>query len=232
MNDSKTQMARGMTITNFIAGLALLISFVNAIINVIFYIKGASISFFPPEQVLLKFEKDRNDPNNDDRRFLRIGARMAYVNTGTRDYNAVVHHEYVSFTLDGKEYIQVWHSEWQFSDPAEDGNLNNKFIAAAAPRPIKAGNSLSREIYFYPKPCFKQPGCNHLFKKEALDVLSKTDKLTFTFKAYLLGKEEPKSASCTIDITKIEINRLTSRGWIVPYCSTNDQAPRQLQLSG
>ena len=77
---------------------------------------------------------------------------MAYVNSGQQGYNAVLLREYVSFFLNGADRIQYSHSEQQFTDLDNNGVLEHEFISEARPRPINAGSSLSREIYFSPFP--------------------------------------------------------------------------------
>ena len=194
--------------------------------NLLLLWQGPSVSLFAPEDIQLKFHKDRH---NENRLFLRIGARMAYVNTGDQGFNMTVRRETVSFSLGKNEYVQHWQSEVQFFDKP-DGGLNVKYVAEAGPRPINAGSSLTREIYFFPeiKHCrSKQTDCdpdiNFLFKKNVLKMLSQANTITFTFTSYLFEEKEPKSVSCTINVTETVRKDLKKYEWSAAPCYSDKE---------
>lgn len=214
--------------TDILAASAFVLAIASAGVQITFFLAGASISVVHPEQVLLNF--DRIHGYSRVEYILRIAARMAYVNTGRPNYNATLSGESVSFTLHGREFVQYWHSEQQFSDPEEDGVLNKKFISIAGPKPIHGGSSLSRQVYFSPLPVrcrTDQPHCdsnaNFLPEQEAFAFLADSAKVTFKFESYVFEEEEPESVSCTIDVTETLLRELMIFGWSAPFCWPQDE---------
>jgi hypothetical protein len=61
----------------------------------IFFLRGAVINVFPPEQVLIRAETlESGGP-----RYVRIGARMAYTNSGAPGYSAILRGERVTISV-------------------------------------------------------------------------------------------------------------------------------------
>ena len=209
--------------TGITAVLAFLLAFGASAIQVVNYFRGAEVSLFAPEQILINFEPVSHQ--GEDRRFMRVGARMAYVNSGSIGYNATILQESVSFELNGMEYVQLWQSEHEFSNPNHDHILDEKYIAEARPRQINAGSSLSREVYFSPVPqrcpseqtCCK-PDIYFLFWDPGFSLISDAEMIKFTFKSYIFGEEDPKIVSCTVDLTITVLHELENNMWSSMPC--------------
>ena len=204
--------------TNLLAAAAFVMALIAAVSQFYYFWVGARVSFFPPEQVVLVMHE-----LPDGRKIFRIGARMAYVNTGRPGYNATLRRESVSFSLGGKTYDYGWQSERRFSE--NDGKLNMHYVAEARPIPIGAGSSVSREIFFAPWPERCRPGqatCNRdgqfIFDTDAILHLGTINTLRLTFSGMLYGETDPMSASCTVDITAAVLTGLTREGWAAPPC--------------
>ena len=207
---------------DIVAILAFLLALFAAVNQLIAFLQGANVVLIPPEQILLRFVP--TDDQNDDREFLTINARMAYVNLGSQGYNAVIQKEAVSFSVGPQRYIQYWHAEQNITDLNHDGELEVSHVGEAQPRPIIAGNALSREITFVPYPEYC-PGTtcdvdkNFIFKGSELDEILNQREVTFMFSYKLYGEAEFVSVKCAVLIDNRIKNDLTAeRGWTAPPC--------------
>lgn len=204
--------------TNLLAAAAFVMALIAAVSQFYYFWVGARVTFFPPEQVVLVMHE-----LPDGRKIFRIGARMAYVNTGRPGYNATLRRESVSFSLGGKTYDYGWQSERRFSE--DGGELKSQYVAEARPIPIGAGSSVSREIFFAPWPERCRPGqanCDRdgqfIFDTDAIHHLWALKTLRLTFSGVLYGETDPMSAACTVDITPAVLTGLTREGWAAPPC--------------
>ena len=204
--------------TDILAAAAFLMALVGALAQLYYLWVGARVTLFAPEQVVMTFQE-----LPDGRHLFRIGARMAYVNTGRPGYNATLRKETVSFQLGNKTFLHTWQSERQFSDAGE--KLRAQYIAEARPIPITAGGSVSREIYFAPWPerCrMAQKNCDrdrqYLFEDDAIRLLATTPALKLTFSSSLFGDDEPLTVSCTVEISPAVMSGLMRKGWAAPPC--------------
>ena len=203
-----------------------LIAFVLAIITAgnqaYNFFKGASVTLIPPEQVLLRFVPT-SDPT-DERYYLTIAARMAYVNSGNQGYDAVIQREFVSFRIGEREYVQRWHSEQKITDLDNNGKLEIIHVDEARPRPIGAGSVLSREMVFVPFPewCADDNKCdvdkNFYFKKTGVEEIKEQGRMTFVFSYELFGDSKPVSAKCVIVIDDRVKKDLEEGYWTAPPC--------------
>ena len=200
--------------------LAFLLALSTAGYQACIFFRGAQISLIPPEQVLLNFVK--TDDPGDNRKFLNIVARMAYVNSAQQGYDAVLRKESVEFVLDGVKYIQRWHSEQKITDLDNNGVLEIEHVDEARPRPINGGSALSREVVFAPFPEWCANDCdrdkNFLFKSDALPKILKQESITFIFSYELFGESKPESAQCVVDIDNRVKDDLKKRDWTSPLC--------------
>ena len=194
----------------------------TALAQVYFFLQGPVVYLAPPEQVLFNFEPIRGAPGHDMQ--LRIAARMSYVNSGQAGNNAVLWKESISLVVNGSKRIQHWHSEQQFTDLDNNGILEQKFVGEAQPRPINAGGSLSREVYFSPFPvrCRNEQNCdvnqNFVFESEVLPWIFEQQSITLTFKFELHGQKSPDPIQCVVDVddrVKLDLLRF---GWTAPPC--------------
>ncbi|WP_126464940.1 hypothetical protein [Candidatus Terasakiella magnetica] len=185
-------------------------------------VRGAQLTLFAPEQVMLIFYQYHPE---DTQKYIRIGARVAYANSGHTGHNAVVQKETVSFTLGGQTYNQVWQSVHKFK--GTEARVEDEIISEAKPEPIQAGNAISREIYFAPHKlrCAKKQskqkcdeGVNYLTKESFINLLSDVEQLEFTFSSKIFDQPDPIKVSCSIDVDFELISKLAAFGSAAPNC--------------
>lgn len=219
--------------TDFLAASAFLLAAVSALFQISQFLRGADLSIVPPDQVMIIFDDGRYNPNSQ--RYMRIAARMAYVNTGTEGFNSTIRRESVSFTIGDSRYVQYSQSVSAFWDPENDGILNTEHISGAGPRSINAGGSLSREIYFTPYPvrCPEEqedcdPFVQYLLFSDIIQILWNKPEITFTFTSSLIG-ESPISTFCTVELTRLVREQLVRQGWSAPVCWRSRRMAKQEQ---
>jgi len=211
--------------------LAILTFIVGAIIAAIqiqaFY-RGADIKIYPPDVVAFIVEE-----YSENRFYLRVAARMAYVNHGSAGYNATVSAEEVEFAFDkGESYSQRWHSERLIF--AEGKELKNTYLKEAGPFPVVGGSSVSREMYFAPFPEQCPDGtssCEEYFRNfisgsEALILFSRAQTIKLTFKADLIGQKPPfTETTCYINVDDQAMRSLADpeRRWTSMSCSKSQE---------
>ena len=205
-----------------VAILAFLLALFAAGNQLVAYLQGANVVLIPPEQILLRFVP--TDDQQDNREYLTINARMAYVNSGSQGYNAVLQKERVSFVVGQQKYVQYWHSEQNITDLDHDGKLEVSHVGEARPWPINAGNALSREITFvpFPKHC-PDKSCNvdenFTFRKPGLNEILKQNEVSFEFSYKLYGEADFVSVKCVVAIDdRVKSDLTNARGWTAPPC--------------
>ena len=98
--DKKTDI---LALAAFLLSIAAIISQVTIFLLVVF--RGAVVTLFPPDQVLLKADA----LERGGKKYVRIGGRMAYTNTGAPGYNAVIKREVVKVDLgSGATFQHKW----------------------------------------------------------------------------------------------------------------------------
>lgn len=203
--------------TDFLALAAFSIAMITAGYQLIGFVRGFDVVIFQPEQVAIVFEDYGGEES-----FVRIHARMAYVNRGQPGYNAAIAKEVVSFELGGRPYEQVWQDFQDFA--SENGELIKSEKKAARPTPIAAGSAISHETYFAAHPNRCDPtaaACdkwaNLSSAGDFIAALDGTSELTFLFRAELYGGS-PVDVACTIDVDSDLFGNLAIRGWAAPLC--------------
>ena len=208
--------------TDILTLIAFFLAVISIVIQIHNYFLGASVTLIPPEQILLRFVPTSD--LDDERHYLTIAARMAYVNSGNQGYGAVIRRESVSFRMGEREYVQRWHSEQKITDLDNNGKLEVTHVDEARPRPIGAGSALSREMLFvpFPKWCADNTKCdvdeNYYFKETGVDEIMKQKTMTFVFSYELFGDSKPVSVKCVIDIDERVNKDLEERYWTAPPC--------------
>ena len=211
--------------TDILAFVAFLLAVGSVITQSYFFVQGSMVSLIPPNQVLLNFVPTR-DPN-DDRHFLRIAARMAYVNSGQKGSSSVIEREWVSFTLNQRTYNQHAHSETKISDFDYDNELEFDFVEVVGPQPIEGGSSFSREVYFAPYPTRLQTAtnskrafdeANFLYYEDVISDFIEAREMQFAFYFKVLGKKRPRFAQCKVYLDEASLKHLVQYGWSSPIC--------------
>lgn len=185
--------------------------------QVIGWFKGPTITLLRPPQVIISAQKT----NSGKRQFVRIGARMSYINDGEKGYNAIILYERVNFELGNTLYSQIAHHYGKFQ-LAKDLTFSLADEIDAAPIMIEGGNSLANhESYFAPyHECD-----NHLYKEcpaltrvlfwedflhQIENVSNQQPKnISFTFAPISYDhKHEPIPTTCRVAIDEFALRRL------------------------
>lgn len=187
------------------------------------YFTGAKVDIYPDDQVLITKE-DCGRGDGDE--CLRLGATVAFSNSGQIGYDTVLRQILIALKFsDESEYEQEWYEFVTFKN--KNGKLIKGEEGLAVPLPIRAGNSLSRDIYFAP---FRKPDCpagekadcewdNYLKWDDFLKKLVVRENIKVTITAKSLDQEILDQESCRVDIDQHLINRLKEpNGWQSPSC--------------
>lgn len=206
-----------------ILGLATLaVALMVAIMQVEGCVRGAEVSLYPPDLVGLVLHTNPQD----NKEYLRIAARMAYVNSGRAGYNAAVFEEEVDFSFDGgTPYSQRWQSEQQIT--VDNKELSMKYIREAGPFAVAGGSAVSREVYFAPFPIQCRNGTSNcegqyrhfIHYPIALHFLHNSKVMNLTFRSHLVGqRNNVLTSSCQINVGPNMIRTLIDKRWISLPC--------------
>lgn len=210
------------------AVVALILSLAGGLFQIYVYLIGAEVMLFPPDQIVLtcyNYKQKENSglentctPNS----FLRLGARMAYVNKGQTGYSAVILKETVQFNLSGKEFVHQWQEFGPFDRQGKLLKFNYK--SDAHPQSVDGGSAISRETFFAPHhiDCFQKGAqCKtnkNFIKFQNFEKLSAgCDQLKFAFASKTLGDGD-KETICKIRWSPTLREKMKEKGWIAPSC--------------
>jgi hypothetical protein len=129
--------------TDILALAAFFISVGGLFYQIVQFIKKPEIVHFPPDQIVFYFEE------NNDVKYLQVGAQSCYVNRGKGEKNAVLRRERLLFDLGGKSYELKWQDFLHYG--SEGKELTKKDVQPAIPTVIKAGDGISHETHFAPR---------------------------------------------------------------------------------
>ncbi|WDP90481.1 MAG: hypothetical protein HUN04_12580 [Desulfobacter sp.] len=196
--------------TDILAFTAFLISIGSLILQTVNLIKGPDVRLEPPKQVLLVSEK-----YPDKKNYLRISAKLIYLNQGSPGYDDITKSEQAFFMLGGKR-IELTGQEY-----VESGFVDNRFkvkkISDADPVQIKSGGVVVHETYFVPWPSKTgAPSSNFIEFSEFLKELRQQPELRITFIAKTFSGTLNK-ATCKLS-TKEFIHHLETKHWSAPTC--------------
>lgn len=158
-----------------------------------------------PEQVLVK-----PHTYQDGQEYLRVAARLSYLNSGSEKTSSVVEQESVRYTLAGVEREQYWLSNEVFV-PDESDSCKLKSISSTDTHPfvVKGQSVVSNITYFTPRPRRvvdsrtkeepKHRGFDYLLWSDFLAHMAEQDKVVFVFTAKLL-RGNSLEATCQAEI--------------------------------
>jgi hypothetical protein len=181
------------------------------------YLRGPELQLFPPDGILvLPFEYSKG------RRFVRFETRMSYINTAEPGYNAVLRHEALTYSLAGREYLQVWN---QFVKLRNEGNtIKLDPDSSAVPLPLIAASATSHETYFWPFQNVCQENtrnCNewaNFMSWEAfIDSLKIGERIQFVLVAEVYGHHD-LTVTCSATVTRSAMTQLKTLGWYTLLC--------------
>jgi hypothetical protein len=207
--------------TDLVALTAFFLALAGILYQFLGFLHGAKVELFRPEQVLIVAHSYGGKSAH-----MRIGARMAYANTGQPDYNATVERESVRFSLGGVTYEQAWQSFQGFDYEGTGQRLVPRYSGDASPVPVMAGSAISHETYFAPRPIRCGPGVpgrcdvyrNYLEWDRFIVLIAHERRLELELVADLYGDRHPKRVRCTIDLDDDLISQLVRHRWASPPC--------------
>lgn len=220
--------------TDIIALTAFLLAVAGILFQTYHFIRGAQVVLFPPESVLVVCYSYENNAERfphacQKESYIRMSARMAYVNTGQIGYSAVIQKESLSFSLNAQTIVHRWESFGSFSDHGEKRNrLRQDFQSDAHPVGIDGGSAVSHETFFTPHkegcggrkdPCVAER--NFVTFGQFSSVVRSSETLTVYFKASLYGAED-KEVRCIASTSGL-ISELEDDGWSTVSCEVEQQ---------
>jgi hypothetical protein len=192
-------------------------------------LKGHEAELFPPRFVLVLAA----DYPNTQRRYLRVNARMAYVNTGQPGYNAVVTQERVRIGIGKNTFEQVGFSYESFR--VKEGSLASETFSDAEPFAIQAASSISHETYFGAATAVcdsDEPNCNRdqnfLPWDQFLILISENKSITFEFLADV-HNERPLRQICVATVDDSTFDALLRRKFDTVLCVTKERDRRSVR---
>ncbi len=206
-----------------ILGLATLaVALMVATMQVEGCVRGAEVSLYSPDLVGLVLHTNPQD----DKEYLRIAARVAYVNTGRAGYNAAVVSEEIDFSFDGgTSYSQRWQSEQQIT--VDNRVLTMKYIREAGPFAVAGGSAVSREVYFAPFPLQCRNGtsvCDEQYRHfihypVALRYVRTSNVMNLKFRSRVIGQTaKVLTSDCQISLGPNVFQALIDRRWVSLPC--------------
>ena len=216
---------------DILALLGFLIAAVTAGYNIVGALRGHETILFPPEQILILAA-----PYPDTvQEYVRINARMAYVNTGQPGYNSVVAIERVEFSIgsDGFEQVGLTYESFRI----KDGKLVSASFSDAKPIAVNAGSTESHETFFGPQAVSckaDKPDCNRnmnfLTWEKFIRLIDIAKLIWFTFRASL-HDDRDLIQMCTVTVDNATFTNLVARQFDSVLCTKNAKKNDSKQVS-
>jgi hypothetical protein len=199
--------------TDILALAAFLISLVGILSQVQAFVQGPNVQLFGPEQIMLVTSKYGNKA-----KFMRVAARMAYVNRGARGYYDIVKREGVSFHLGRNKYSQFWQA---FLGPDRKKGIPD-LDAGSCVLPTRVGTDMpaAHITYFAPWPeCYglNMDNHNYLTTEQFLTALPDEKLIRFEFWAEMFSGKR-RTAVCTVSADEVRAAWTKNRGFAAPVC--------------
>ena len=201
--------------TDILALAAFIISIGSLLSQVVLLLRGADITLYKPEQILIKSHE-----YPDGKSYMRLSATMTYRNSGSPGYNDTIRKEKVFFTINEKKYELNW-------DDYIDSTAKEKEIIItkktdAVPTQVDAGSVVVHETYFAPWPAEgDDPSANYIEWNDFIEKISSQKSLLFKFHFESFdGKKE--EVSCKVVVSEF-IKHLKQKGWSAPTCNDTQQ---------
>jgi len=131
--------------TDILALTAFILSLIAAIVPVISWIRGPNIELIKPSSITL----NTHTYPGDSTKYLSISVPFAYINTGTKDYSAIIEEELLQFHLNESMIDFNWLYFTHTNNDDKSLKFNN--LEPASPVAIYAGQSHFHETVFYPR---------------------------------------------------------------------------------
>lgn len=208
--------------TDVLAAAAFLISLITAASQILQYARGADTALLAPQTVAFHFHDYGTGTE-----YLRIGANMAYVNSGARGYNTVVTREEVHLIAGDVRSHQRWAGLYNLDF---DGRVFSPTkIGAAGPFSIDGGEAMVRQHLFaaYVVDCGADPesetkDCNpnqnFIAKARFLNMIASDDPLELVFHSKTVGNRERLRQRCRFTFSRVRMLQIVRDGWTTAEC--------------
>lgn len=206
-----------------LALLGFLIAAGTAVYNVVGALRGHETILFPPENILILAAPYPET----EQKYVRINARMAYVNTGQPGYNSIVATERVEFSIGLEDFEQIGLTYESFR--IEDGKLVSASFSDAKPIAVNAGSTESHETFFGPQAVAcktDELGCKRdmyfLTWEKFLLLIDTENEIRFTFLASL-HDDRDLIRMCTVTVDDATFINLVTRQFDSVLCTKNEK---------
>lgn len=206
--------------TDVLAFAAFLLSIATILNQLSSFIEGPEIKLHNSDRVLFKSEAFEENGTN----YLRLGAALAYTNSGASGYNAALIGETVNYSIGKKTYSQKWQRFITFDvDRKKLVAINSKPAVAAT---ISAGDAIAHDTYFAPfrkqceasqSQCLSKQWDNYLPFKMFLNQIQNDKKIKLEFIGHIHGHSDEKT-TCAVIVDNNMIEKLTKNGWYSASC--------------
>ena len=196
--------------TDILAFTAFLISIGSLMLQTVNIIKGPDVKIEAPKQVLL-----HSAPYPDKKNYLRISAKLVYLNKGSPGYDDITKSEEAMLKIGNRE-IKLNAQEY-IDSGVVDGQLKIVKKSDADPVQIKSGSVVVHETYFVPWPSKgKDSASNFIEFSDVLKALKTQPELNVTFITTTFSGSKSK-VTCRL-LTKEFIHHLEMKNWSAPTC--------------
>ncbi len=197
--------------TDILAFAAFVISIGGLITQTVNLVKGPDVKLEAPKQVLLTSQL-----YPDGKHYIRIAAKLIYLNKGSPGYDDITKSEEAYFSvnnrrikLSGQEYI---------ASGVENKQLVVQKKSDADPVQIKSGSVVVHETYFAPWPSKgSDVSSNFIEFSEFVNCLRKQPELNIEFVVKTFNCGTINKVNCRL-LTKHFVQHLESKKWSAPVC--------------
>lgn len=196
--------------TDILAFVAFLISISSLVTQTANLIKGPEVNLEPPTQILINSHK-----YPDDKSYIRISAKLTYLNTGSPGYDDNIKSEKVSFSIQNREITLI--GQEYIESSVENKTLKIERKSDAVPVQIKSGTVVSHETYFAPWPSnIDDAASNFQEFSDFLKQIKTKEELNIKITSTTFGGKTI-TANCRL-MTNDFIKHLETKSWSAPIC--------------
>ncbi len=199
--------------TNVISLVAFMLSIAGIASQVYFFLQGPRVALQPPEQIV--FYGDRSADGKTI--YLKLGSRMAYVNTGQPGFNDAIKRETASLSI-GPRVINFFWKKYMASD-SEGTQYRQNIKGDALPVAINAGSVEAHETSFSPLPIASKTisaNTNYIEFDDFATLSSSVSEINVTL-SYETFSGQKGSTTCRVIVDE-SYRYYINNGWIAPIC--------------
>lgn len=198
--------------TDILAFAAFVISVGSLLAQAANFVKGPDILLESSKQILFKSQK-----YPDGKEYIRLSARMVYLNKGSPGYDDITKMETATVTI-GKKSFNLMAQEY-IDSSYKDGQFIITKLSDADPVQIKSGSVVTHETYFAPWPGGtddKNASSNYVTFSDFLNLL-KTEKMINVKIEATTYNGDNLETNCRLKTSQF-LTHLKSKKWSAPVC--------------